>query len=298
MPQKDYIVLTGLRVPCIIGIFDWERKRKQEVVIDLRFSCDTQKASQRDFIGDAVNYKDIAKIAISFVGKSKFQLIETLAERLGDLLLIKFHLGEIDLTVSKPGAVRGSQNVGVHIHRVSGGEANRGTAFLSLGSNIKPRQNLETALSEIQARYSIVGLSHVYETSPVGYTKQAHFWNLVVAVQPLQNLSSFRKWMSTLEKKSGRIRLSNSFGPRTLDVDLILVQGATGRNKSFPPAHPDIETKAFVLFPLLEIAPNFIHPSLGIPLIELAAKFKNSSQKIRQLPSETLVGFSPQELRI
>lgn len=296
MISKDYIVLTGLKVSCIIGIFAWERKQKQDVLIDLRFPCDIRRAAQQDHINDTVNYKKIAKTTIAFVEKSSFQLIETLAERLAALLLKRFHLSEIDLTVSKPGAIRGSQNVGIQIHRSSGHVYPGETIFLSLGSNINPQKNLGMALGEIQKKYSIIGLSHAYETSPVGYVKQAVFWNLVVALESGEQPTAIRRWIGILERKGGRLRSSNPNAPRTLDVDLLLWGNRVEKNKSFSLPHPDIATKAFVLFPLLEINPNLVHPALGKPLIELAARFADPSQKIRQLSGYSFVGFSPRKL--
>jgi 2-amino-4-hydroxy-6-hydroxymethyldihydropteridine diphosphokinase len=293
--EKDYIVLTGLKVRCIIGIFDWERKQKQDVVIDLKFPCDIRKASRRDDISDTFNYKRIAKTTISFVEKSQYQLIETLAKQLADLLLKDFDLSEIHLFVSKPGAVRGSQNVGIEIHRNASEPKVPKLMFLSLGSNIHPKKNLQLALSEIKKRYSIVGQSHTYETSPVGYARQEYFWNLVVAVEARETPKKVRHWIEILEKKAGRIPISDPFGPRPMDIDLILWGNQVKKYREFALPHPDIETKAFVLFPLLEINPNLIHPLFKKPLIELAAKFKDSSQKIRQLSLNTFPDFQPKK---
>ena len=296
MSQKDYIVLTGLKVRCIIGIFDWERKRKQDVLIDLKFPCDIRKAARRDHIGDTVDYKRIAKATIAFVEKSRFYLVETMAERLAGLLLRNYNLAEIDLSVSKPGAIRGSRNVGIQIHRVSPVGGREKTVFLGLGSNINPRQNLEQALEEIQKTSKVTALSHVYETSPVGYAKQASFWNMALAMEDHRSPETLRKWIGNLEKKAGRRRSSNAFGPRTLDVDLLLWGDQSREYKDFSIPHPDIPKKAFVLFPLLEIRPNLIHPVLGKTLIELAAEFKDPSQKIRQLPADTFAEFPPESL--
>lgn len=115
--MSDKIFLQGLEVRCIIGIFDWERKKRQKVVIDLEFPANIAKAAKRDRIKDTVDYKRIAKRTISFVEKSRYQLIETLAERLASRLLKEFRLSGLTLRVSKPGAVRGSKNVGVLITR-------------------------------------------------------------------------------------------------------------------------------------------------------------------------------------
>lgn len=296
MILRDSIVLTGLKISCIIGIFEWERKRKQDVVIDLKLPCDIRRAALRDHIRDTVDYKKIAKATIAFVEKSEFQLIETLAERLASFLLENFDLTEIELGVSKPGAIRGSQNVGIQIHRYSNHFQQKEMVFLGLGSNVNPRQNLGVALAEIQKRFSIRGLSHVYETSPVGYARQVAFWNLVAGVETNESPRTIRKWLGTVEAMAGRHRSTNPNAPRTLDIDLLLWGDRIEKNKSFNLPHPDIATKAFALFPLLEINPNLVHPGLQKPLIELGVQFKDSKQKIRQLPGSTFKHFHPRRI--
>jgi dihydroneopterin aldolase/2-amino-4-hydroxy-6-hydroxymethyldihydropteridine diphosphokinase len=293
---QDYIVLTGLKISCIIGIFDWERKKKQDVLIDLKIPCDVYKASQKDNIADAVDYKKIAKTAIAFVEKSDFQLVETLAEKLADLLMKTFRLAEIELSVSKPAAIRGSQNVGVKINRVQPADSNE-LIYLSLGSNVKPRQNLELALKEIFKKYPLQGLSHVYETSPVGDSKQTAFWNMAAAVSTHEKPVMIRRWLAALEKKAGRKKNTKNFGPRTLDVDLIVWKDLVQKSKTFQLPHSDIAVKAFVLFPLLEINPTWVHPETKKPIIELAASLKDKTQKIRRLPTETFSAFLPKPIR-
>ncbi len=287
MPE-DFITLTGLRIPCVIGIFDWERKRKQDVVLDLRFPTDARRAAARDRIEDAVDYKKIAKASIAFVSESRFQLVETLAERLADHLLSRFKVPEVFLRVSKPGAVRGSQNVGVEITRKRSPEPG-GLAFFSLGSNIQPKLHLENALREIGKRFGLKAVSHVYETSPVGGKKgQPFFWNMVVGVDASEEPGAIRRWIGKLEKKEGRRRTKDRYGSRTLDVDLILWKDWVADSKAFTLPHPDIQTKAFVLFPLLEIAPTLSLPGIERPLIELAHSFKDKSQSLRRLDPSPL----------
>lgn len=115
--QNDKIFLEGLEVRCKIGIFDWERKIRQKIVLDLEFPANIRRAAQRDDVRDTVDYKMIAKFVIAFVSKSEFFLIETLAERLAASLLKNFGMKRLTLRVSKPGAVRHSKNVGVQITR-------------------------------------------------------------------------------------------------------------------------------------------------------------------------------------
>ena len=115
--MKDKIFLHGLEARCLIGIFKWERKIKQKVLVDLEFPTDARKAARSDQIRNATDYKRIAKRTLDFVSKSKFYLIETLAEKLASCLLKEFRLKAIRISISKPGAIRGAKNVGVEIFR-------------------------------------------------------------------------------------------------------------------------------------------------------------------------------------
>lgn len=113
----DKIFIRGLEVSCIIGTLPRERKKKQTVMIDLDFPASVRKAARRDDLKDALNYQKIARRATEFVSKSRFCLIETLAERLAQTLLREFKLKSITLRVSKPKAIRNAKNVGVEIFR-------------------------------------------------------------------------------------------------------------------------------------------------------------------------------------
>ncbi len=294
MDPKDQILISGLKVKCIIGIFDWERKQKQEILLDLKFPCDNRKAARTDRIEDTTDYKTIAKTTIAFVEKSRFQLVETMAERLAELLLKRFSLPEILLTVSKPGALRGSQNVGVQIHRIQPGLPPNSWMALGLGSNIDPQKHLQMALKELDDRFGFWGCSHVYETSPIGYSRQPRFWNLAVTVHDPGGPSKLiRRQMEQIEKKAGRKKTSNPNGPRTLDIDLLLRSDRVEKNAGKKLPHPDIEKKAFVLFPLLEIIPQETHPATRLSYVELAAAFSDKKQKIHRLPPETLAPYLP-----
>ena len=113
----DIVFIRDLRIETVIGIYDWERRIKQTVSIDLELSADTRAAAATDNIDDALNYKAVAKRLIQFVGDSSFLLIETLAERIADIVLNEFQVPWLRLTLSKLGAVRGSREVGVIIER-------------------------------------------------------------------------------------------------------------------------------------------------------------------------------------
>jgi len=115
--MKDIIYIKDLRVKTIIGIFDWERKVKQEVSIDMEFPFDCKRAAKTDAIEDTIDYKKITKAIIKFVEESEFQLQETLAEGIAALVKNEFKVHSLKLRVSKPGALRYAEDVGVIIHR-------------------------------------------------------------------------------------------------------------------------------------------------------------------------------------
>jgi dihydroneopterin aldolase len=117
MTKPDIIFLRGLEVECIIGFIDWERRVKQTVVIDLELPVDCRAASIRDEVEDTLDYKKVAKRVIAFIEASEFKLVETLANRLAMTLLEEFGIEWVRLSINKPGAIRGSRDVGVSIER-------------------------------------------------------------------------------------------------------------------------------------------------------------------------------------
>ena len=113
----DKIFLDELRVETIIGIWEWERKVRQTVVIDLEMSADIARAAATDTVDDTLNYKLVAKRVQEFVRDSSFQLVETLAERIAGIVRDEFDVAWVKVKVHKPGAIRGSRDVGVVIER-------------------------------------------------------------------------------------------------------------------------------------------------------------------------------------
>jgi len=113
----DIIYLHDLKIECVIGIWDWERRIKQSVIIDLDMGFDIRRAAQTESIEDTLNYKAVAKRLQQFVGESQFQLVETMAERVAEILLKEFKLTWVRVRINKRGAVRGAGDVGVIIER-------------------------------------------------------------------------------------------------------------------------------------------------------------------------------------
>jgi 7,8-dihydroneopterin aldolase/epimerase/oxygenase len=113
----DKIFIHALKTEAIIGIFDWERQVKQTVIVDIEVSADIRKAAMSDSIDDTLNYKRLAKSVLAFVEDSHFHLVETLAEHIAMLILEDFGVSWVRLSLSKPGAIRSSRDVGVMLER-------------------------------------------------------------------------------------------------------------------------------------------------------------------------------------
>lgn len=113
----DIIFLRDLRVQTVVGIWDWERRIRQTVSIDLEMAADIARAAATDSIDDTLNYKKVAKRLQAYVEASDFQLVETMAERIAEIVLGEFDVPWVRVTVNKPGAIRGSRDVGVRIER-------------------------------------------------------------------------------------------------------------------------------------------------------------------------------------
>ena len=113
----DIVFLRDLKIETIIGIFDWEREIKQTVTLDLEMAADVASAARADSIEATLDYKAVAKRLIEFVGHSEYKLVETLAERIAEIVLTEFHVPWVRVRVNKPGAVRYAGDVGVIIER-------------------------------------------------------------------------------------------------------------------------------------------------------------------------------------
>lgn len=115
--RTDTIFLTDLKIETIVGIWEWERKIRQTVSIDLEMGADIRRAAASDDIEDTLNYKKVAKRVQQFVGDSAFQLVETMAEEIAGIILAEFDVPWVQVRVNKPGAIRGARDVGVIIRR-------------------------------------------------------------------------------------------------------------------------------------------------------------------------------------
>lgn len=113
----DHVIIEGLVVKTTIGIFEWERRIRQRLVLDLELATDVAKAAASDRIEDALDYKAVVKRVHTLVESSAFGLVESVAEAVATMLAEEFDIRWMRVSVRKPGAVTGASNVGVVIER-------------------------------------------------------------------------------------------------------------------------------------------------------------------------------------
>ncbi|TZF91441.1 dihydroneopterin aldolase [Cognatilysobacter lacus] len=113
----DHVFIEGLEIEALIGIYDWERRVRQPLLFDIEMAFDNRAPAASDNIAHTLDYKAVSNRVRDYVSASGFGLVETLAERVAELVLAEFPVQSVRLKLSKPGAVRGARAVGVMIER-------------------------------------------------------------------------------------------------------------------------------------------------------------------------------------
>jgi dihydroneopterin aldolase len=113
----DKIFLRDLKIETIIGFWEWERRIKQVVSIDLEIGTDARVAAASDAIAGTLNYEQLAKRLMEFVGSSHYQMVEALATAIGRIVIREFGAPWVKVSVAKPGAIPAAREVGIVIER-------------------------------------------------------------------------------------------------------------------------------------------------------------------------------------
>lgn len=279
--MADQIHIKDLLLRTIVGINPDEREKRQDVLINITLFGDLSPAGAFDRIEDAINYRTVAKRIIRMVEASRFYLVERLAAEIVALCFMEPRIEAVTVRVEKPGALRFARSVGVTVHRTREdlrGQLHR--VFIGLGSNIEPEVNLWRAVDMLRTHPAVhlVGASSVYRTAPVGRSDQPAFLNAVVEVRTALAPAALKATvLGEIERALGRIRTEDRYGPRTIDLDILLydyqILDFTGRH--IP--DPDIALQPHVAIPLAEVAPYYVHPETEEPLVEIAARLSTHS---------------------
>ncbi len=164
------------------------------------------------------------------------------------------------------------------------------TAYIALGSNLGNRaEALSLSISHLNGLGRVVALSSLYETEPVGYRDQPAFLNAVVALETQLEPLPLLRGLLAIERQLGRDRSHGPLkGPRTLDLDLLLMGDWVVADEELSLPHPALAQRRFVLAPLAEIAPQLRHPESNQTMADLLALLpdegENRVSAVRKLP--------------
>ena len=257
----DKICIRDLEFIGYHGVFEEEKKLGQKFYVTLELITNLRDAGLNDDILKTTHYGEVAKTVEKIFFSKKYDLIETLAEDIAREILLNFNLiTELKLEIKKPWAPVGIplDNVAVEINR------KWTEAYISLGSNMgNKKENLEKAISELsQVKDTFVTKkSEIIETEPFGYKEQDDFLNACVGIKTLLPARELLKELLAIEKRMGRER-KIKWGPRIIDLDIIFYGKEVIEEDDLIVPHPYMEYREFVLKPLEEIIPNFVHPLL------------------------------------
>lgn len=149
------------------------------------------------------------------------------------------------------------------------------TIYLGLGTNLGDQMaNLQAAVAGLAQKLVITAVSPIYQTPPWGVTDQPDFLNMCLAAQTDLSPEQLLTFVKTLETELGR-EPAKRWGPRLIDIDLLFVANQIFETEKLTVPHPRLAERAFVLYPLADIAPNFVHPVLGKTIAALAASVED-----------------------
>jgi len=157
-------------------------------------------------------------------------------------------------------------------------------AYIGLGSNLPssagdPKATLHAAIDRLRMIGDVIAQSSFYATEPVGFTLQPRFVNAAVALQSNLSPADLLQRLLAIEREFGRDRGQTPLkGPRTLDLDLLLMDTLIVNSPQLTLPHPALAQRRFVLAPLAEIAPALVHPALGKSIASLLAELHDEGE--------------------
>jgi dihydroneopterin aldolase/2-amino-4-hydroxy-6-hydroxymethyldihydropteridine diphosphokinase len=277
----DRIALTGLRVTGHHGVLPQELRDGQEFIIDAVLGVATAAAAAADDLSLTADYGQLADELAAIGSGEPVALIETLAGRLAAACLAHPAVQEAEITVHKPHAPVSQPLDDVTV------TISRSRVVLALGSNLGDRlANLQGGLDVLGAAPGLhwLAVSPVYETVPAGGPAQGDYLNAVVIAMSSLPARAVLAYAHEAEAALGRTR-AERWGPRTLDVDLIVSGGQIGGEPELTLPHPRAHERAFVLAPWLDVAPGAQIPGRGRVAALLAAAGRGG---LRRLPDISL----------
>jgi len=273
----DRINIKNLEVFAKHGLSPEENILGQKFVISASLYLDLRNAGITGDLNKSVDYSELSRAMKVFVEETTFGIIESVAELLAEKILSDYvAVQRIWLEVKKPWAP-----VAVHLDTVSVEiERCRHKTYIALGSNMGNREaNLDFGITELaRARgCRIINVSNFIETAPYGYTEQPDFVNGCLELETLLPPVELLDLLQDIENRAGREH-TVAWGPRTLDLDIIFYDDIVFTNETLQIPHSQVHKREFVLTPLMEIAPEKIHPVFMKTVTELLEELKEKAE--------------------
>ncbi|MCI8854794.1 MAG: 2-amino-4-hydroxy-6-hydroxymethyldihydropteridine diphosphokinase [Lachnospiraceae bacterium] len=270
----DEIRIKNLEVFAKHGVFPEENVLGQKFVVSAVLYTDTREAGKTDDLTRSIHYGEVSHFIRRFLEEHTWKLLETIAERLAEALLLETKgLEKVWLEIQKPWAPIGLplETVSVAIRR------QWHTAYVALGSNMGDRQAfLQQGVDGLKETRGceILAVSDFIDTAPYGVTDQAEFLNGAVKLRTLLTPWELLERLHEIEQAAGRERVIR-WGPRTLDLDILLYDDLILDEEELHIPHIEMHKRDFVLKPLCMIAPYARHPLYGRMVRELLEELES-----------------------
>ncbi len=266
----DKIHIKNLEVFARHGVFPEENALGQKFVVSAVLHTSTRAAGKTDDLTKSIHYGEVSQFVTEFMEQNTFKLLETVAERLAEELLLRTeHLEKVSLEIKKPWAP-----VGLPLETVSV-EIERGwhTAYIALGSNLGDKEaNLRLGVEGLRSIRGcrVEAVSDFLVTAPYGGVEQDDFLNGAMKIRTLLTPHELLERLHEIEQEAKRERVVR-WGPRTLDLDILLYDDLILDEEELHIPHIEMYKRDFVLKPLCQIAPYARHPVYNRTVAELLA---------------------------
>lgn len=274
----EQIFIEKLEVFGHHGVYEQEKEDGQFFLVDCLCDVSFKEAVATDNLSNTTDYGTMCLFIKKYFDESAMDLLETVADQLSTAMLYAFPgIHKIELSICKPNAPipMDFQGVGVKIMKEWIPVA------ISIGSNMGDRElYLTTALEELVAHPAIRNLvvSDYMETKPYGYENQDDFLNGAATFDTLLSPDDLLDFLHEIENHGNRERKIH-WGPRTIDLDILLYGDMLYNTKDLIIPHLDMCNREFVLKPLVSIAPGMVHPVRRRNIYDLYHSFKTFNKK-------------------
>ncbi|MEQ8153962.1 MAG: 2-amino-4-hydroxy-6-hydroxymethyldihydropteridine diphosphokinase [Clostridiaceae bacterium] len=272
----DKLYVRDLEVFAFHGVFQEEKKLGQKFLITLELTLDLKKPGRTEELGLSVHYGELSHKVEEEFGRVSYDLIETACNKISEFVLLNYPLvKEIKVSVKKPWAPihRSLDTVEVEITR------KRSRAVISIGSNLGAKEkNLKEAIEIIKGNElcRVLKTSSIIKTEPWGYTDQEEFLNGALEIETLFSPSELMDFLLETEEVLKRERVVK-WGPRTIDLDIIFMDDIISNDEHILLPHPRMHERLFVLEPVNEICPFYLHPLKNKRVFELLSELESRS---------------------